>query len=98
MDNRLPAEVETLDLPEFLDWILRMCWKQDPEARPSMPLCLEVITSRDHFKVVGEGCYSMYYSGSCKYDFSTSFDAHPARCVAFLSCQTDSDFRGLKRI
>lgn len=44
--NKLPAEPDTLDLPEFIRWLLLKSWKSDPEARLVMARHVEVIDRR----------------------------------------------------
>lgn len=41
--GKLPAEVDALEQPEFLRWVLHKSWSHSSEGRPVMSHCIDVI-------------------------------------------------------
>lgn len=44
--GKLPAEVDTLEQPDFLRWVLHRTWKHAPGERPVILHCADVIELR----------------------------------------------------
>lgn len=43
VNNKPPADVATLNIPNFVIDILERCWDSSPEARPTMSVCQKAL-------------------------------------------------------
>lgn len=45
VNAELPADLSTIAVPASIQAVLRMCWQQEPELRPTIAWCQETLPS-----------------------------------------------------